>query len=133
MSDELPTFQTQNGLIWRARLGLANEAEPPMRLPHLAALLRALSAKQKMALLHELPEWPWSEHAAKLESRVAELEAENERLDGRRREGRQLLARFVKYVREDRAKTDGFTRLARLTDSVADYLERTADPKDILR
>jgi hypothetical protein len=53
--------------------------------------------------------------------------------DGRRREARQLLARMVKYVREDRAVTPGVTRLSRLTDQVEDYLKRTQDPSDILR
>jgi hypothetical protein len=36
-------------------------------------------------------------------------------------------------VREDRASTPGVTRLARLTDQVADYLSRTNDPNDALR
>ncbi len=58
---------------------------------------------------------------------------ETERLRGRVREGRQLLRKMVKYVREDRAVTPGLTRLARLTDQVADYLRRTEDPTDILR
>jgi hypothetical protein len=54
-------------------------------------------------------------------------------IDDRRREMRRLLTRLVKYVREDRAQTPGVTRLARLTDQVADYLNRTRDPADILR
>jgi hypothetical protein len=65
-----------------------------------------------------------------------ELKARDERiaeLEGRRREMRQLLHRLVKYVREDRASTPGVTRLARLTDQVADYLSRTNDPNDALR
>ncbi|HEU4544315.1 MAG TPA: hypothetical protein VFR23_24505 [Jiangellaceae bacterium] len=68
-----------------------------------------------------------------LEAENAELRDELERHDGRRREGRQLLRRLVKYIREDRAETKGSTRLFRLTDQVADYLERTNDPNDILR
>jgi hypothetical protein len=40
---------------------------------------------------------------------------------------------MVKYVREDRAVTPGVTRLARLTDQVDDYLQRTHNPRDILR
>jgi len=60
------------------------------------------------------------------DKRIAELE-------GRRRESRQLLHRMVKYVIEDRAKTPGKTRLARLTEQVRDYLDRTHEPKDILR
>lgn len=50
-----------------------------------------------------------------------------------RQEARQLLVRFVKYVREDRAVTPGVTRLARHTDMVDDYLRRTHDPASILR
>jgi len=64
--------------------------------------------------------------AASSQARIAEL-------DGRRREGRALLHRMVKYVTEDRAVTPRATRLARLTDQVRDYLNRTRDPKDILR
>jgi len=60
------------------------------------------------------------------DQRIAEL-------DGRRREGRMLLHRMVKYVTEDRAQTPGTTRLARLTEKVRDYLDRTHDQKDILR
>jgi len=60
-----------------------------------------------------------------------------EPLDGqlkiRCHEQRMLLHRLVKYVREDRAETPGKTRLARLTAQVLDYLNRTADPRDILR
>lgn len=59
-------------------------------------------------------------------ARIAELEAV-------RRELRQLLHRMVKYVTEDRATTPGVTRLARLTEQVRDYLQRTSDPSDILR
>jgi len=51
----------------------------------------------------------------------------------RLQEARMLLHRMTKYVREDRAETPGKTRLARLTEQVADYLARTADPLDILR
>lgn len=51
----------------------------------------------------------------------------------RAHESRALLQRMVKYVREDRAETPGNTRLARLTDQVADYLQRTHDPRSILR
>ncbi len=60
-------------------------------------------------------------------------DAENAALNIRRREGRGLLQRLVKYVTEDRAETPGKTRLARLTEQVDDYLNRTHDPKDILR
>lgn len=84
---------------------------------------------------------------AKLEAEVARLtrelghaerllvtfEVENLKLDGRRREGRQLLARMVKYCREDKATTARTTRLERLVEQVADYLQRTHEPRDILR
>lgn len=73
------------------------------------------------------------EENARLERLLVEFEAENIKLDGRRREGRQLLHRLVNYVREDRAETPGTTRLARLTDQVSDYLNRTQEPRDILR
>ena len=56
-----------------------------------------------------------------------------EKLEIRRREGRQLLHRLIKYVREDRAVTPGSTRLVRLVDDVDDYMKRTNDPNDILR
>lgn len=49
------------------------------------------------------------------------------------REGRQLLRRMVKYVREDRAVTPGTTRLERLTVAVDDYLKRTHRASDVLR
>lgn len=64
---------------------------------------------------------------------LATFEEENVKLDSRRIEGRQLLRRMVKYVREDRAVTPGKTRLERLTSQVADYLNRTHEPRDILR
>lgn len=62
-----------------------------------------------------------------------EARAEVEQLNGRRREMRELLRRIVKYAREDGATTPGNTRLARLTERVADYLKRTGEPNDILR
>lgn len=54
-------------------------------------------------------------------------------LDIRLREARALLTRMAKYVVEDRARTHGTTRLARLTDEVRDYLVRTQDQNAILR
>jgi hypothetical protein len=66
-------------------------------------------------------------------SQSAAFEAGRKEADGRRREMRQLLHRLTKYVREDCAVTPGSTRLARLTEQVTDYLQRTADPRDILR
>lgn len=60
-----------------------------------------------------------------IEGRLAWLRTEAECDRRRMREGRQLLHRMVKCVREDRAVTPGNTRLARLTDSVDDYLRRT--------
>ena len=69
----------------------------------------------------------------RLRAELAERDQRIAELDGRRREGRQLLRRMVKYVTEDRAETPGNTRLARLTKQVADYLDRTHDPKDVLR
>lgn len=51
-----------------------------------------------------------------------------------RRNCRALLRRVVKYAREDRARTPGVTRLARLVDQIDDYLARTSDPsEDLLR
>lgn len=66
------------------------------------------------------------EVSAAWETRVAELEA-------RLREARGLLRRMVKYVTEDEAQTPGFTRLARCTEQVRDYLTRTHNPSDVLR
>lgn len=75
----------------------------------------------------------WEDQAV-AHARALDTEREqNAALDGRRREGRQLLRRLVKYVREDRAVTPGSTRLERLTEQVDDYLRRTEDPNDILR
>lgn len=51
----------------------------------------------------------------------------------RLREARQLLRRMVKYAREDKAVTPRSTRLERLTEQVADYLQRTHNPRDLLR
>jgi len=68
-------------------------------------------------------------------ARVSLNEAERERDEARVRvrEGRMLLHRAVKYVREDRAETPGTTRLARLVETVSDYLKRTHNASDILR
>jgi hypothetical protein len=68
-----------------------------------------------------------------LRSQLAAAIERAHQLDIRRRESRQLLQRMVKYVREDKAVTPRATRLERLTEQVADYLERTHDPNDILR
>lgn len=75
----------------------------------------------------------WAKANEVAEESIRELTAEVEQIDGRRREGRQLLRRFVKYAREDRAVTPRWTRLERLTAQVDDYLRRTEDPNDILR
>lgn len=64
---------------------------------------------------------------------TAQHEADIAEQERRVREGRQLLMRMVKYAREDRAVTPGKTRLARLTDSVDDYLRRTFRASDCLR
>jgi hypothetical protein len=53
-------------------------------------------------------------------------------LEGRRREGRMLLAQFVRYVRAERTASNT-ARLYKLCDTVADYLNRTSEPADILR
>lgn len=66
---------------------------------------------------------------AKLRKRMTESESVEVRL----RESRALLARMVTYVREDKARTPGFTRLARLTEEVDAYIKRTHDPFEILR
>lgn len=61
-----------------------------------------------------------------------ELEQERQRsadYDGRRREARMLLSRMVRYARKD-AQHPRFTGLV---DKVSDYLNRTSDPRDILR
>ncbi len=67
------------------------------------------------------------------EAEVARLTRELDAADGRLREGRQLLARMVKYCREDKATTTRATRLERLVEQVAGYLNRTHEPRDILR
>lgn len=98
-----------------------------VRLAAEDATLAAVRHDVSMALIH----------VGETEKLVRKLEETHEAqltaLDGRRQEGRELLRRLVKYVREDRAVTPGKTRLARLTDEVADYLARTADPNDVLR
>lgn len=48
-------------------------------------------------------------------------------------EARALLARVIKYAREDRATTPGSTRLERAVEHASDYLARTRDPMAILR
>lgn len=53
-----------------------------------------------------------------------------EEMDGRRREGRELLRRMVKAVGAERSVSQ---RLARLTEQALDYLSRTHEQKDILR
>ena len=66
----------------------------------------------------------------------AELVAAEKRahaLDVRRSEMRMLLTRLVKYVRSYAAGKTTLKRLARLTDQVADYLQRTSEPRDVLR
>lgn len=55
------------------------------------------------------------------------------RVDARVREGRMLLHRMIKYAKEDRAETPGSTRLARLAETVSDYLTRTGNTSDVLR
>jgi len=67
------------------------------------------------------------------EHELATLRTEVHQLNIARREGRGLLQRMVKYVREDRAVTPGSTRLARLAAQVDDYLNRTHKPSDVLR
>lgn len=66
-------------------------------------------------------------------ARALDAERELAAADGRCREGRQLLARMVKYCREDKATTARATRLERLVEQVADYLSRTHEPRDIMR
>ncbi len=66
------------------------------------------------------------ERADAAEARLAELEAENKKLDGRRREGRQLLSQLARRLRK-LAPGDERLRL------VEDYIGRTAEPSDILR
>lgn len=63
----------------------------------------------------------------------ARCDQETHTLRIRLAESRALLTRMVKYAREDKARTNGATRLARLVDQVADYLTRTHDPMSILR
>ncbi len=67
------------------------------------------------------------------QERLAERDRRVAELDMRRREGRKLLARMVKYCREDKATTERATRLERLVTQVAGYLNRTHKPSDILR
>jgi len=68
-----------------------------------------------------------------VERERARCDRETHMLRIRLAESRALLTRMVKYVREDKARTNGATRLARLVDQVADYLTRTHDPMSILR
>lgn len=79
----------------------------------------------------------WNGHTHACWERVVaanvELLSEVDRLSIRHHECRALLQRLVKYVTEDRATTPGKTRLARLTEQVRDYLQRTHDPRSILR
>lgn len=73
------------------------------------------------------------ERAEALSAQATDLFDTAKALDGRRREARMLLTRMVKYCREDKATTARATRLERLVEQVADYLNRTHDPADILR
>lgn len=79
----------------------------------------------------------WNGHTHACWERVVaanvELSTEVDRLSIRHHECRALLQRLVKYVTEDNATTPGNTRLARLTEQVRDYLQRTHDPRSILR
>lgn len=110
----------------KARVGMLEAALESERAAH--AETRA-DLERALAIIGQLRV---GEMRIQLEQ-VASLELELEAADRRRREGRGLLRRLVKYVREDRAETPGSTRLARLTDTVDDYLRRTHDPADILR
>ncbi len=74
-----------------------------------------------------------AERITELEAALAGRDRRIAALEIRRSESRQLLHRLTKYVKEDRATTPGKTRLARLTDQVADYLARTGEPTDIVR
>lgn len=66
------------------------------------------------------------------EEKLRAAEEENARFDARRREVRQLLARFVRYEK-GRKGPDSEERLAKLTAAVMDYLGRTAEPRDLFR
>lgn len=105
------------------------------RVDELAEELEAERSTSK-ALRHELSRDMSASGELQLDAartELSQLRATVGQLDGRRREGRQLLRRFTKYAREDCAVTPGVTRLARLASEVDDYLRRTEDPNDILR
>lgn len=102
----------------------------------LAVRVRELERERDEALRAAQGPYPgqsWAGRAGELAAEVDLLKAQRDRLLARHRESRQLLVRFVKYAREDRAETPGKTRLERLTAQVDDYLRRTGDPNDILR
>lgn len=63
---------------------------------------------------------------------IAGLRAKVAELDIRRREGRHLLQRLVKRIRDNEMIVVE-SSLGKLAEQVADYLNRTHDPADILR
>ena len=126
---------TQTRKIW--------EGERAATTEDLAAVIAVLPDADKRAVAHEVSSILCDPMASVIDELGAAL-AESaqklaaaieraEKLEIRRREGRQLLHRLIKYVREDRAVTPGSTRLVRLVDDVDDYMKRTNDPNDILR
>lgn len=80
------------------------------------------------ALVRSEPEWAVNV-IRMLRENLANAEAEVTRLDGRRRESRQLLRRLVRRIRRGGAPEP----LTHLADDVANYLSRTTEPQDILR
>lgn len=128
--DELPAPDYDRaGVRYTPRVRtVPHGTEYVMKLEDLAAMLAALAAEQLLRVLEAtgltLP--------AKLRALQRELEQERQRsadYDGRRREARMLLSRMVRYARKD-AQHPRFTGLV---DKVSDYLNRTSDPRDILR
>lgn len=95
---------------------------------HIAADRATVCHDDDCAIVQDFSRNSACDCSAAFERRRA-LEAEVKRLDVRRRDGRQLLARLVRSVQKDRNSS----HLDGLMEQVADYLNRTADPNDLLR
>lgn len=117
------------GLAWETALGLVDKPErAEVSVEQIKALFAAPLAWD------DLCNQPSEERLVRVfnAGRTAS-DDECHRLRIRNGEARALLTRMVKYCREDKATTPGVTRLARLVDQVADYLNRTRDSNEILR
>lgn len=76
-----------------------------------------LPAKQERDLREVA--YDWKEEACRQSRACVALTAERDALQRRVGRAEELLQRFVKYAREDRAVTPGFTRLERLVDETS--------------